>query len=128
MREYESVTVLHPTMSEAEVDAEIQAIEALIGSTGGELIETERWGRRRLAYEIQRVHEAIYTHYRFKADAATLTELDRRYRLNERLLRHLTIVSDGPPPRAEEESSEGEHGERGHRPREAFRREAVIED
>jgi small subunit ribosomal protein S6 len=84
-------------MDEKEVEAEIQAIQDLITGTGGTIEEVERWGRKRLAYDIQKVHEGTYTLIRFKGQAQTLKDLDRRYRLNEKLLRHLTVLSEGPP-------------------------------
>lgn len=125
-KEYESVCVLHPTMSEQDVEADLAAVQALISGAGGEILEVERWGRRRLAYEIERVHEGIYTFVRFKAPSTVLNDLDRRYRLNERLLRHLTILSDGPHHKMDE-SAEGE-GRDGRDGREDRPRHRVIED
>lgn len=106
MREYETVFVLHPSIEEKDVEAEIQAISDLITGTGGAVEEVERWGRRRLAYEIQKVHEGTYTLIRFHGEAQTLKDLDRRFRLNEKLLRHLTILSEGPPPPPPQPESE----------------------
>ena len=98
MREYETVFVLHPSIDDKEVDAEVQALRELITSTGGTVEDVERWGRRRLAYEIQKVHEATYTLIRFHAQGPTLAAIDRRFRLNEKMLRYLTVLSEGPPP------------------------------
>ncbi len=133
--EYESVTVLHPTVTEAEIEAEIAAITEMVTSAGGRMIEIERWGRRRLAYEIRKVHDAIYTHYRFEAPTSVLTDLDRRYRLNERLLRHLTLIAEGPVARFPEGHESDDYGPRrdggrrdGPRERSHLGREAIIED
>ncbi|MBK8230037.1 MAG: 30S ribosomal protein S6 [Candidatus Eisenbacteria bacterium] len=130
MREYESVTVLRPTMTEEEVEAEITATTALIAANGGEMIDIERWGRRRLAYEIEKLHEGIYTLYHFNGTPQTVHELDRRYRLSERMLRHLTVLSEGPLPQPEEEVREGEGGDRRHGDGDGYRgrRDRVIED
>lgn len=117
MREYETVFLLHPSLDEKEVEAEIQAVCDLITRTGGTIEDVERWGRRRLAYEIQKVHDGTYTLVRFKAENQTLTDLARRYRLNERLLRHLTIRSEGPPPPPPRSEGEGEEPARGPRER-----------
>jgi len=130
LQEYESVTVLRPTLNEDEIEAEIKTISGLIAASGGEVLEVERWGRRRLAYEIQKVHEGIYTFYHFNGTPQTVQELERRYRLNERLLRHLTVLSEGPVAKGPDEEGEGD-GEgrsddregRGH-----HRRDRVIED
>ncbi len=103
MREYETVFVLHPTYDEKEFEAEVQAVSDLITSSGGSIIEIDRWGRRRLAYDIKKVHEGIYTLLRYKSDAGVLKDLDRRFRMNERMLRYMTVISEGPiaPPRVE---------------------------
>jgi small subunit ribosomal protein S6 len=97
LREYETVFLLHPSLDDKEVEAEITAVCGLVTGSGGTIEEVERWGRRRLAYEIQKVHDGTYTLVRFKAGSQTLADLSRRYRLNEKLLRHLTIRSEGPP-------------------------------
>jgi small subunit ribosomal protein S6 len=114
LREYETVFVLHPTVDEKEVETEIQAVSDLITSGGGTVEEVERWGRRRLAYQIRKVHEGTYTLIRFQAEAQTLKDLERRYRLNENLLRHLTVLSEGPPAPPPAVESEGAYrGPRG---------------
>jgi small subunit ribosomal protein S6 len=120
LREYETVFVLHPSVDDKEVEAEIQAVKDLITTTGGSVEAVERWGRRRLAYQIQKVSEGTYTLVRFHGQAQSLKDLERRYRLNERLLRHLTVLCEGPlaPPHAET------HGEEGAPPR---REEADFE-
>lgn len=107
MRDYETVFVLHPSYEEKEVEAEIQALSDIIAASGGAVLEIERWGRRRLAYEIKRVHEGIYTLLRWRGSAAVPRDMERRFRLNERLLRHMTVISEGPlapPPRLEGEA------------------------
>ena len=114
MREYETVFVLHPTYDEKEFEAEVQAVSDLITSSGGSIIEIDRWGRRRLAYDIKKVHEGIYTLLRYKSDSGVLKDLDRRFRMNERMLRYMTVISEGPvaPARAEggaEGPGEGAH-------------------
>ncbi len=113
MREYETVFVLHPSVDEKELEAEVQAIQDMITGAGGTIEEVERWGRRRLAYEIQKVHEGTYTLIRFKSEAQTLRDLERRYRLNEKLLRFLTVLSEGPPPPPHLDT-EPEQRDRGH--------------
>jgi len=103
LRDYETVFVLHPSYEDKEVEAEIQAVSDLITASGGTLLDIERWGRRRLAYEIHRAHEGIYTLIRYQSEAPVLKEIERRFRLNERMLRHMTVLSEGPlpPPRTE---------------------------
>jgi small subunit ribosomal protein S6 len=114
LREYETVFVLHPTCEEKEFEAEIQAVSDMITTSGGSVLEIDRWGRRRLAYDIKRVHEGIYALLRYRSDAAVLKEIERRFRMNERMLRHMTVISEGPlaPPRAEGAADGPGSGER----------------
>jgi small subunit ribosomal protein S6 len=98
LREYETVFILRPTLEESRVEEEIEGVRQLILAASGEVLGIERWGRRRLAYEIRRMNEGIYTLIRFKANANIVTDLDRRYRLREDVLRHLTVISQAPPP------------------------------
>jgi len=106
LRDYETVFVLHPSYEEKEVEAEIQALTNLITASGGNVLEVDRWGRRRLAYPIKKAHEGIYTLLRWHGGGSVPRDIERRFRLNERMLRHMTILSEGPiaaPPKPESE-------------------------
>jgi small subunit ribosomal protein S6 len=110
LREYETVLVLDPTLDDARVNQELETVSNVISQGGGEILEVQRWGRRRLAYEVRRRREGIYSLIRFRSERAVLEELERRFSLNESLMRHLTVLSSGPmaPPSTED------HGERRH--------------
>jgi small subunit ribosomal protein S6 len=108
LREYETVFILHPSSEEARVEEEIEGVRQIILAGSGEIVQVDRWGRRRMAYGIRKVNEGIYTLIRFRSGPGVLTDLDRRYRLREDILRHLTVVAQGPamslePPRREME-------------------------
>ena len=96
MREYETVFVLHPNYEEKEFEAEIQAVSDMITASGGSMLEVDRWGRRRLAYDIKKVHEGIYTLLRYNSEPGVLKDIERRFRMNERMLRYMTVISEGP--------------------------------
>ena len=87
MREYESVFVLNPNLDDSQVDIELEKIREFLTSKDTEITEVQKWGRRKLAYEIAKNREGVYTLIRFSADAEVPMELDRRYRLNENMLR-----------------------------------------
>lgn len=106
LREYETVFVLHPSLEENQVEEEIEGVQKTIEAGAGEIVAVERWGRRKLAYEIRKVHEGIYTLVRFRSDKGVFQDLERRYRLRESVLRHLTVVAQGPPPEPEPEKTE----------------------
>jgi small subunit ribosomal protein S6 len=93
-REYETVFILDPGLEEAKVNEEIERAEAVIKDHGGNIEEVERWGRRRLAYEIGRKRDGVYTLIRYHAGGPAVKELERRMRLNESVLRALTVVVD----------------------------------
>lgn len=113
IKDYETITVHVPTTEDAQVGADLQEIQDLIASKDGEIVTVERWGRKRLAYEIEKFNEGIYNVIRFAAAPDVLPEMDRKYRLNERLLRHMTIVADTPRPQPEPEkpATEGDREE-----------------
>lgn len=98
LREYETVFVLHPGLEEARIEEEIEGVRSVIAAASGEILDVERWGRRKLAYTIGKVNEGIYTLVRFRSEAGVVNDLERRYRLREDIMRHLTVLSQGPPP------------------------------
>lgn len=106
MRDYETTILLRTNLEEAELEKEIQAVETGITSRGGEIVQLERWGKRRLAYEVDRQHEGYYVMIRYSASAEVPSELERRFRINERLLRYLTVIADTPRPRPREADAE----------------------
>jgi small subunit ribosomal protein S6 len=97
VREYETVFVLHPKVDEAGIDREIDGVKQTIADGKGELVGVHKWGRKKLAYQIRNANEGFYVLARFHAEPAVLTELDRRYKLNENVLRHLTVLAAGEP-------------------------------
>jgi small subunit ribosomal protein S6 len=102
------------------VNQEIETVSTVIKQGGGEVLEIQNWGRRRLAYEMRKKREGIYSLIRFKSGGAVLEDLARRFKLNESLMRHLTVLSEGPmaPPATDDhglsERREG-HGRHGYR-------------
>jgi small subunit ribosomal protein S6 len=97
MKEYESIFVLDPAVDDARVDVEVEKIREFITTRSGEVTEIQKWGRRKLAYEVNRRKEGIYTLIRFKSTSELPAELNRRYRLNENMIRFLTVLHEAPP-------------------------------
>ena len=108
MREYESIFVLNPDVSDALVDAEVEKIREFLTSKKGEVTEVQKWGRRKLAYEIGKNREGNYTLIRFQSDSVVPQELERRYRLNENMIRFLTVLYEKPSVPEEREGRRGE--------------------
>jgi small subunit ribosomal protein S6 len=90
MRHYEIVFIVHPDQSE-QVPAMIERYRTLVTSKGGLIHRLEDWGRRQLAYPIQKIHKAHYVLMNIECNQETLDELEHAFKFNDAVLRHLTI-------------------------------------
>ena len=90
MRHYEVVFIVHPDQSE-QVPAMIERYRTLITGNQGTLHRVEDWGRRQLAYPIEKLVKAHYVLMNIECDGKTLDELEHAFRYNDAVLRHLTI-------------------------------------
>ena len=100
MRTYEVLFILSPQVPEEEVTTLITDFKRVADSTGAKLSHEEAWGRRRLAYPIQKFHEGNYHLFVFESDGS-LSELDRRMRNAENVLRHMIVRTDLDHKRAD---------------------------
>ena len=87
---YEIMFITKPFEDET-IDTVINKYEKLLADNNGVVERTDRWGKRRLAYEIQDLNEGIYVLMTFNAVAETVKELDRVMRIDENILRHMII-------------------------------------
>ncbi|ALM81964.1 30S ribosomal protein S6 [Bordetella sp. N] len=90
MRHYEVVFIVHPDQSE-QVPAMVERYQALVTGQGGSVLRLEDWGRRQLAYPIQKLVKAHYVCLNIECGQATLDELEHSFRYNDAVLRHLVI-------------------------------------
>lgn len=90
MRHYEIVFIVHPDQSE-QVPGMIERYKGTITSRGGSIHRLEDWGRRQMAYPIQKVHKAHYVLMNIECDQETLDELEHGFKFNDAVLRHLTV-------------------------------------
>lgn len=93
-RIYETVFVLNPEMSDEEVDANLQNTVSLLETHGSNIIRTERGGKRRLAYPIEKQRYGYYNLIHYHGTNAALSEMERQFRLSDRVLRYLTVRFD----------------------------------
>jgi len=103
MLQYETIFVGDPNLTEEEVDGIVGLVDQITVAAGGKVLKTEKWGKRRLAYPIGHREEGIYVLMTLECPTTLVKEIDRRYRMNDRILRHLTVrVEDesqlGPSP------------------------------
>jgi small subunit ribosomal protein S6 len=108
MRHYEIVLIVHPDQSE-QVPAMVERYRQLITGRKGAVHRYEDWGRRQLAYPIQKLHKAHYLLLNIECDQETLDELEHAFKFNDAVLRHLTVSMEaavtGPSPMMREEKS-----------------------
>jgi small subunit ribosomal protein S6 len=108
MRHYEVVFIVHPDQSE-QVPAMIERYRALITTNGGAIHRLEDWGRRQLAYPIQKIHKAHYVLMNIECNQTVLEELEHGFKFNDAVLRHLTMATKtavtAPSPMMKEEKS-----------------------
>ena len=91
MRHYEIVFLVHPDQS-SQVPAMIDRYKATIAAANGSIHRLEDWGRRHLAYPINKIHKAHYVLMNIECDQATLDELETGFRFNDAILRSMTLL------------------------------------
>lgn len=91
---YETIFVLHPEISEEEVETTIQNVSKLLTDKGAEILNVDRGGKRRLAYAIRKQRYGYYNLIHFRAEPIALVEMERFYHLSERVIRSMTIRFD----------------------------------
>jgi len=92
LRKYETIIVIDSLLKLEEIEGIINKYERFISANGGQIETTDRWGKRRLAYEIKKRQYGFYVLIRFDAPPGMIKQLDREYRLNEYLLRTMTTL------------------------------------
>ena len=91
MHDYELTVIISPQVTDDGVPAVVDKVSKLITDRGGEITEVNQWGRRKLAYPINRFEEGNYVLTRFKVGANKIAEIERNLLISEELLRHLVI-------------------------------------
>jgi small subunit ribosomal protein S6 len=94
MRNYELMVVIDSSSDAEKIDQTVTKIQEMIIGKGGKDLTVDNWGRRRLAYEIQRRQYGFYVLFRFELEPKEIKDLNRLLRLNSMVLRHLVLVLD----------------------------------
>jgi small subunit ribosomal protein S6 len=94
LRTYETIIIIDSLLKPEDIDSTITKYERFISANGGKVESLDRWGKRRLAYEINKRQYGFYVLIRFEGPSAMIKQLDREYRLNESLLRTKIIRLD----------------------------------
>ena len=94
MNKYELAVVVSAKIEDEDRAATIEKVKEYITRFGGTVTEVEEWGKKKLAYEIQKMHEGFYYLVRFEADATCRAEVERRIRIMENVIRYLCVRQD----------------------------------
>lgn len=91
---YEVLIIVNATLSDDDIAKQISDIEEVINKNKGSVKNIEKWGRKRLAYEIKDLNEGYYVLIYFAGESKTITELDRILKINDNILRHMIVRSE----------------------------------
>ena len=93
MNIYESIFILKPSISDEDVQKIVSKMEGIV-KQGAELITTENWGKKRLAYEVAKEKRGVYVLLRFQGKGDIVSELERNYRIDDNVIKFLTVKLD----------------------------------
>lgn len=99
MRAYEVIFILDPALGDDGVDAAIAAASGVVVKEKGEVAEVQKWGKKRLAYEIKKRREGHYVFLRLQAPVKAVAELERHLNIAEPVLKFLTVLAQVPQRR-----------------------------
>lgn len=94
MKEYELLTVVKPNMDTEEVNKIIEKFEETIVNYGGKVLNTDKVGRKKLSYEIQKFRDGFFCIHRIELDESKVAELKRQLKLNDNVLRYMLLTAD----------------------------------
>lgn len=95
MRSYELVFILNAELDGEATEAMVNRFTGLIESNGGELVKVDKWGKRRLAYPIEKRTDGYYVVVNFKSEPSVSHEIERVLGINDNVIRHMVVVQDG---------------------------------
>ena len=93
-RTYESTYIANAALEDGEIDALVARVNDFITEHGGQIIEVNKWGRRRLAYPVAKKYNGFYVYMAYEAPAEIIPQLERFFILEEAVIRHLTLQLD----------------------------------
>jgi small subunit ribosomal protein S6 len=94
VRRYETIFILRPDLGESALKDSIKRFEAIVGNNGGDLVETEEWGSRELAYRIKGERRGFYVRLDYGGTGSTMNEVERNLKLSDGVLRYLSVLVD----------------------------------
>ena len=101
MRNYEMIFIVRPDVADDEVQKLITQMESVVASAGGKVEKVEKMGRRRLAYRVHKQREGFYVLFHVQGTGDTVKEFERRLKVTDTVIKHLTVCMDDILQRAE---------------------------
>src|SRR5579859_1296434 len=94
MRIYEELFIVKPDAAEEEIDQFIEQMKSVVTGSGGSVDKADKWGKRRLAYKVDKYREGAYVLFQFNAQPETVKEFERRLRVSDLVIKFLTVRID----------------------------------
>ncbi len=96
MRSYEVIFILDPALTEESVEAEIDAVREVVSKNGGEVLEVQKWGKKRFAYEVKKRRDGQYVLLNVRGTASVVGDLERHFRITEAVLKGIVVRPEEP--------------------------------
>ncbi|MGH7207894.1 MAG: 30S ribosomal protein S6 [Nitrospiraceae bacterium] len=111
MQLYESIFIVRPSLSDEDTNKIIEKMKGVVAKSGATLLKSENWGRKKLAYEVKRERKGTFVYLHFRSEGGVVSELERSYRLEDSVLKFLTVRVEQPiPSTAAPETKESDRG------------------
>jgi small subunit ribosomal protein S6 len=113
LNQYETILIIDPGVESGDAESIIEDVQNLISGSGGEVAKVDRWGKKRLAYEVKGNRDGFYVLINFEADPQFVQRLARYYGLTEQIIKYMTVRAskESPKPEREREVDEDEDEE-----------------
>ena len=111
MQFYESIFIVRPSLSDEDTTKIIDKMKGVVEKSGAAILKTENWGRKKLAYEVKRERKGTFVYLYFRSEGSVISELERSYRLEDSVIKFMTVRLDQEAPQKPEgEPKEPERG------------------
>jgi small subunit ribosomal protein S6 len=98
VRDYELMYIVRPDLDDDALRAAVKSVRGILETQGGEIVKTTLWGKRRLAYEVQRLRDGHYVLVVLRLDTSKVNEVERALRIHDTVFRHLLVRHEGTMP------------------------------
>jgi small subunit ribosomal protein S6 len=94
---YESIFIVRPSLPDEDTQKLVEKMKGVLEKSGAALLKTENWGKKKLAYEVRRERKGVFVYFYFKSAGNAIEELERSYRLEDSVIKFLTVRLDQEP-------------------------------